>query len=253
MGQYHKPVCIDTMETIHPHKLGDGLKLMEFGMSGSGTMAGLALLLAGEGRWAGKRIVIVGDYAESGDIEGIDVVPLYRGREEYDRYVDRYPEEYPLPRDSYPDDISEAVGQMLVDEGILAELPSELDWRKTHANEAYEPSGPDLLVVNFDKNEALDPEAFGDGGQLGDFGNGYGGGTMTALAILLACSNGRGGGDFHGAGAGRWAGDRIGIVPEAGPGAWTDISGAYREAIESAGEAGFLVYPDGSIKRKARW
>lgn len=92
MGQYHKPVCIDTMETIHPHKLGDGLKLMEFGMSGSGTMAGLALLLAGEGRWAGKRIVIVGDYAESGDIEGIDVVPLYKDREEYDRYVDRYPE-----------------------------------------------------------------------------------------------------------------------------------------------------------------
>lgn len=59
MGQYHMPVCVDTMEQINPHRFGDGLKLMEFGCSGSGTMAALGLLLVGEGRWAGDRIGIL--------------------------------------------------------------------------------------------------------------------------------------------------------------------------------------------------
>jgi hypothetical protein len=63
--------------------MGDGMKIMEFGLSGMGTMAGLAILLAdgnGQGggdinedpvsgivgRWAGDRIVIAGDYADEG-------------------------------------------------------------------------------------------------------------------------------------------------------------------------------------------
>lgn len=82
MGQYFNVVNLDKKEYLHPHKFGDGLKLMEFGCSGNGTMLGLALLLRqsnesgggdfhGEdngmlGRWANDRIVIVGDYDESG-------------------------------------------------------------------------------------------------------------------------------------------------------------------------------------------
>ena len=83
MGQYYNPINITKREFLHPHKFGDGLKLMEFGLSGMGTMAGLALLLAdgngrggGDahedpvsgivGRWAGDRIVIAGDYADNG-------------------------------------------------------------------------------------------------------------------------------------------------------------------------------------------
>jgi len=97
----------DKREFLHPHKFGDGLKLMEFSMSAPGTMTGLALLLASSngpdgrgggdwhpwlggpgyegrevpddparcaevaklvpGRWAGDRITVVGDYAEIGD------------------------------------------------------------------------------------------------------------------------------------------------------------------------------------------
>lgn len=111
MGQYHLPVNLDRHEYIHPHRLGDGLKLVEFGASGMGTMFGLAVLLAGSngpegrgggdlhnwredpygdgrtapdgptdaellmkhivGRWAGERIAIVGDYFEEGDVEGL--------------------------------------------------------------------------------------------------------------------------------------------------------------------------------------
>lgn len=82
MGQYYYVVNTDKKEYLYPHKLGDGLKLLEFGLSSCGTMTGLALLLSdgngrggGDlrtndedyvGRWAGDRIVIAGDYADGG-------------------------------------------------------------------------------------------------------------------------------------------------------------------------------------------
>jgi hypothetical protein len=77
MGQYYLVVNLDKKEFIHPHKFNDGLKLMEFGTSGTGTMAALALLLSNGngqgcgdcdsehpsiGSWAGDRIVVAGDY-----------------------------------------------------------------------------------------------------------------------------------------------------------------------------------------------
>ncbi len=82
MGQYYYVINIDKKQYLYPHKLGDGLKLMEFGMSSYGTMTALAVLLAdGNGRgggdlhsedpiigsWAGDRIVIAGDYADPGN------------------------------------------------------------------------------------------------------------------------------------------------------------------------------------------
>ena len=86
MGQYYYVINIDKKQYLHAHKFGDGLKLLEFGSSGGGTMCGLALLLAdgnnrggGDmrsendliGSWAGDRIVIGGDYADHGRfIEG---------------------------------------------------------------------------------------------------------------------------------------------------------------------------------------
>lgn len=85
MGQYHITVNLDKRQFIHPHKLGDGLKLVEQMGSSDGTAAALLLLLAcsngrggGDfdtgnvdpedakliGSWAGDRIAVVGDYAE---------------------------------------------------------------------------------------------------------------------------------------------------------------------------------------------
>ena len=86
MGQYFLIVNTDKKEFLHPHKFGDGLKLMEFGASACGTMTGLALLLRASteggggdfdgddngkvlGRWAGDSVVIIGDYNE-GDVFG---------------------------------------------------------------------------------------------------------------------------------------------------------------------------------------
>lgn len=89
MGQYFLIVDIDKREYLDPHKFGDGVKLMEFGCSASGTMTALALLLrqsdavaGGDfqqvddypivGSWAGNRITIVGDYDSSGLYEEAD-------------------------------------------------------------------------------------------------------------------------------------------------------------------------------------
>ena len=81
MGQYYKIVNIKKKQYISPYIFGDGSKLMEFSMSASGVLAGLAILLAdGNGRgggdlhskndiigsWAGDNIVVAGDYADTG-------------------------------------------------------------------------------------------------------------------------------------------------------------------------------------------
>ena len=90
MGQYHIIVNVDKQQFLHPHSMGDGLKLLEFGCSSCGTMTALAVLLAdsnGEGggdlhiddptdiaaivrdlpgSWAGDRIIIAGDYGDEG-------------------------------------------------------------------------------------------------------------------------------------------------------------------------------------------
>lgn len=89
------------------------------------------------------------------------------------------------------------------------------------------------MICNYDKKQYLHAHEFGDGLKLMEFGASPHG-TMLGLAILLAASNGRGGGDIHpwvGGGdryvpgltkergdwlidnvVGAWAGDRIAII-----------------------------------------
>ena len=81
MGQYYYIANLDKREFLHPHRCGDGLRLMQFGLSACGTLSALAILLAdgnnrggGDlrtrnpivGTWAGDRIVVTGDYADNG-------------------------------------------------------------------------------------------------------------------------------------------------------------------------------------------
>ena len=54
MGQYYHIVNLDKKQYLNPHCFGDGLKLLEFGMSASGTLTALAILMsAGNGRGGG--------------------------------------------------------------------------------------------------------------------------------------------------------------------------------------------------------
>lgn len=92
MGQYHLTVNLDKQEFLDPHRLGDGLKLVEqFQGANPGVRSALLALLAcsngrggGDlpnggivGRWSGNRIAVVGDYAEPGDISCVDASEIY--------------------------------------------------------------------------------------------------------------------------------------------------------------------------------
>jgi hypothetical protein len=97
MGQYWLPVNLDKCEFIDPHKLGTGLKLWEQLANHPGTGAALTILCAAMpeprgggdlnnesevakrtiGRWAGDRIALVGDYAEEGDLPGLDTSKIH--------------------------------------------------------------------------------------------------------------------------------------------------------------------------------
>jgi len=94
MGQYWKLVNLDKKEFVHPHKLGSGLKLWECLANSPGIGGAMIILQAAMpvprgggdltldsdndayneiakrtiGRWAGDRVVLVGDYAEDSDL-----------------------------------------------------------------------------------------------------------------------------------------------------------------------------------------
>src|SRR5438445_11287361 len=90
MGQYHHPVCIEAEEGLSPHGIGDGLKEAEQGFNRPSMPNAIVALVCARGgnqpadcsqspvigRWAGKRVLIQGDYAEDSDIPGWIGPPL---------------------------------------------------------------------------------------------------------------------------------------------------------------------------------
>jgi hypothetical protein len=84
MGQYHHPVCIEAEEGLNPAGIDSGLKEGEQGFSRPSTPTAIVALVCARGgnmpadcsqlpligRWAGKRVLIQGDYAEDKDIPG---------------------------------------------------------------------------------------------------------------------------------------------------------------------------------------
>jgi len=87
--------------------------------------------------------------------------------------------------------------------------------------------GQYYVIANLDRKEFIDPHAFGNGVKLMEFSM-DGRSSMTGLAVLLASSNGMGGGDLHLPATspfadipGRWAGDRIVIA-----GDYDDVEGS---------------------------
>ena len=86
MGQYHILYNIDKGEYVHPHRLGMGLKQREH-LGGDASLADVLYMLVmtsphrggGDlpetlisGRWAGDRVVVLGDYTEYDDIHGVE-------------------------------------------------------------------------------------------------------------------------------------------------------------------------------------
>src|SRR5947207_70941 len=96
MGQYHYLVNLDKKQVVHPHEIGNGLKLKEQIGWDYCTATALVMLLASASRdggrgggdflsghrligsWAGDRIAFVGDYAKSDDVPGCDVAHIFQ-------------------------------------------------------------------------------------------------------------------------------------------------------------------------------
>lgn len=74
MGQYHEVINADKKMCYSARSLGDGIKLLEQGNSLASATA-LALLLSNG--WNGERVFLLGDYAELGDINGVDEDTFY--------------------------------------------------------------------------------------------------------------------------------------------------------------------------------
>jgi hypothetical protein len=84
MGQYHHPVCIEAEEGLNPTGMGSGLKEGEQGFNRPSTPNAIVALVCARGgnmpadcsqspligRWAGKRVLVQGDYAKDDDIRG---------------------------------------------------------------------------------------------------------------------------------------------------------------------------------------
>jgi hypothetical protein len=95
MGQYHYLINLTKKQLIHPHDIGNGLKLREQIGWPYSTATALVMLLAASSRdggrgggdfrashpligsWAGDRIAFLGDYAASEDLPGLDAPLLY--------------------------------------------------------------------------------------------------------------------------------------------------------------------------------
>jgi len=141
MGQYYLLVNLDKKQYLHPHRFGDGLKLLEFGCGNSGTMTGLAILLAdGNGRgggdlrsddpiigsWARDRIVVAGDYADGGKfVEGATRAELQRIAETVFTEGYQQPERvnlYALAKETFEDISDKVIRAMLHDDYIREDL-----------------------------------------------------------------------------------------------------------------------------------
>lgn len=94
MGQYHVLANLDAKEKVEPYGIGLGVKQWEHLGEFNGTLADAMYLLCmtsparggGDlprtiisGRWAGDRVVIVGDYTQNDDLTEVDnAKELYR-------------------------------------------------------------------------------------------------------------------------------------------------------------------------------
>lgn len=98
MGQYHVLANLDKQEVVVPHGLGLGLKQYEHNGDYNGTLADAMYILmmtspargGGDypqtdvsGRWAGDRVVVLGDYTEDSDLPNIPNASNIYGQAEF--------------------------------------------------------------------------------------------------------------------------------------------------------------------------
>jgi len=161
MGQYHYLINLDKKQFVHPHRIGNGLKLKEQVGWNYSTATALVMLLAASSRdggrgggdfaalhpligaWAGDRIAFVGDYAEPEDIPGTDAPRIYEacsGETKTSKSGKQHPDGWT--------DISAQVREMMCAEfGVRYAGEGWLDIVEAKGRKSGPPLAPDLVVT----------------------------------------------------------------------------------------------------------
>lgn len=283
MGQYHIVVNLSKKECIDPYKFKDGIKLMDMALSGEGTMFALAWLL--ENDWNGDYITIAGDYGVDTDFdpELLKHLGIKLGHSTVYDVASAVSDGAPK-LSNFKYSVKDANGNRVTKTDTVGWKTSKLF---TDVSEqtiekivasgvaVFEDTGHGLMrfgkvkrnastsfsiIVNEDNGEALDPRVFGDSARLLSFAREHAGGTMSALAVLLAsaCKGGaRGGGDIRLDTShpdidmiGSWSGCRISIKPRKELKYTKDISEKMRGILE---EAGHVKYSHDGSKVTRDW
>lgn len=214
MGQYHCIANLDTDTFYNPPSVGGGVKMLEQSCSYT-THAALVTLLATW--WADTRVAVVGDYYETGDLPGTAACTrdeLLSGFRNFGWYARKC---------------------------LAAGTNAEITKRRSpvmHGVELYDTdTGPEqitatediahVVMVSRDKREYIDLGAYliGDPTLTNLLRTGWRTGAGTAIVAMIACSDGRGGGDLCSDNSGTWAGDQVAIIDAADvPGDYTNVT-----------------------------
>lgn len=259
MGQYYVIANLDKRVGYSPRSVGGFVKLMEVGHSHS--LAPLFALLGDT--WAGDRIALVGDYSEDGDLSpeateaaGLRPENIYQAVAHNKEFRDAGNDAAGWkPVGWLARKVFEAHGHGAFEEKYWTirhrdSVEKVKDYRVAEA--VPNPDTPERVLVNLDKGETLDPALLGDDPRVGVWSvEGYGGGMVTAAAILFGISSvggGRGGGDFYGHSerVGSWGGDRIALMSPDEAEGFSDITDEMRALMEEHSE-GSYVEVNGSV------
>lgn len=227
MGQYHEIWAFNAEEpaagraqTIEHYAFGAGAKLGEqcYSFIPEGSELRVASpycaaigMLASHGQWLGKRLVVIGDYAETDDVpDFVGPVPGWGLPDYYSEgEVDTPREQIDNLTDEALKTLAEAAGYTFSGSGWKrVVVPDDIAVRaeKWHSAEAPVPH-----VLASSKGEYLRPEAFGS--SANPLFMPFTGAVWPVAVAMLACSDGRGGGDTCFAPAGRWAFSVVTPVP----------------------------------------
>lgn len=217
-------------EGIHPYPFGAGLKLGEQaycwekdGIKLASAYSSVFGLLATT-RWAGRRLIVVGDYAEPTDVNGFTFggvsIDQFYGTVGAYRSTYQAEAEDTTPFDLTVD-ISEDAAKLLAEAaGYTAAgdgwkdlvLPDDLMDRAKRWLEMDDGMGNYVIVSSC--GEYIRPLTFATPPRS-KLAMPFLGAAWAAVLAMCACADGRGGGDLDLDPAGRWAGTIVGVIPEA--------------------------------------
>ena len=216
MGQYHKVYAhlpSGKVETIDHYRFGAGAKMLEQAYNGSPYIAAVGLL-ATVGHWRGAHLIVIGDYVEDSDSTGAFDFRL------------SYPFDTKYAAGDAAKDVTDNTIQLLSEASGYsftnltgweqAYPPLDLDERKQRAFSA----AGDFVLACPNRGEFIRPDIAGS--PANDLEMPFVSAAWAFAYGMLACSDGKGGGDACLSPAGRWAGEAV--VPVTDCEDMTDIS-----------------------------